>query len=128
MNMENKPIPFFMAYPLPLFLDEETNAMRQAEYLKSMYPMAARQIEIIVSHALEILDYDESMIYDEYPDKIMIRRLMGMIYDQVATLPGMQNKKDLVDVLVIEDLLKRRDRRKEKKLDCSCGFMAKTLK
>ena len=65
---------------------------------------------------MQILDYEGSMIYDEYPDKIMMRRLMTIIYDQIKDDESMKNKRDIVDILVIEDILNRRQKSQQQKL------------
>ena len=56
------------------------------------------------------------MIYDEYPDKIMMRRLMTIIYDQIKDDESMKNKRDIVDILVIEDILNRRQKSQQQKI------------
>lgn len=117
MDLTNHPVPFYMTYPLPLYFEEERKRAREAEYLKSMYPADARKIQKIVENAMQILDYEGSMIYDEYPDKIMLRRLMGIIYDQIKDDDSLKDKKDIVDILVIEDVMKRRQKpRKTQKI------------
>lgn len=110
MDTSNHPVPFYMTYPLPLYFDEERKRAREAEYFKSMYPADARKIQKIVEDAMHILDYEGSMIYDEYPDKIMLRRLMGIIYDQIKEDDGLKDKKDIVDILVIEEVARRRQK------------------
>ncbi|NBH84165.1 hypothetical protein D7X88_14855 [bacterium C-53] len=116
MDINNHPVPFYMTYPLPLYFEEERRRAREAEYLKSMYPADARKIQGIVENAMQILDYEGSMIYDEYPDKIMMRRLMTIIYDQIKDDESMKNKRDIVDILVIEDILNRRQKSQQQKI------------
>lgn len=116
MDINNHPVPFYMTYPLPLYFEEERRRAREAEYLKSMYPADARKIQGIVENAMQILDYEGSMIYDEYPDKIMMRRLMTIIYDQIKDDESMKDKRDIVDILVIEDILNRRQKSQQQKI------------
>lgn len=114
MGDDFHPAPFFMTYPLPLYFAEERKMAREAEYLKSLYPADARKIQQIVESAMAILDYEESMIYDDYPDKIMLRKIMGTIYVQISDMQDADKKKDLVDILVIEDLIRKRDKHNRK--------------
>ncbi|XCP84975.1 hypothetical protein ABXS75_18415 [Roseburia hominis] len=80
--METK-LPFYMAYPTPfLFADDKTEA-RDYEYLKSMYPDMAKRILPYVEEECDRLEYDNSMIYDEYPDKLQLRLMCRRIYDKV---------------------------------------------
>lgn len=100
------------------YIFENMKAAREKEYLKSMYPREAKRIQKAVEDALEILDYEDSMIYDDYPDKLMLRKLMQTIYHQLFDIEGMQDekgKRDLVDILVIQDIMKRRERSGRKK-------------
>lgn len=115
MDISSHPVPFYMTYPLPLYFEEERRRAREAEYLKSMYPADARKIQKIVEDAMQILDYEGSMIYDEYPDRIMLRRLMAIIYDQIKDDEILKDKKDIVDILVIEDIMGRRLKNQQQK-------------
>jgi hypothetical protein len=63
---------------------------------------------------MAILDYEESMIYDDYPDKIMLRKIMSTIYVQISDMQDADKKKDLVDILVIEDLIRKREKHNRK--------------
>lgn len=81
-RMETK-LPFYMAYPTPfLFADDKTEA-RDYEYLKSMYPDMAKRILPYVEEECDRLEYDNSMIYDEYPDKLQLRLMCRRVYDRV---------------------------------------------
>lgn len=68
-------LPFYMTYPLPLYYQEEDTAMRDLEYLQQMYPAEAKKYQKIIAGLLDKLDYEGSMIYDEYPDRWQIYRL-----------------------------------------------------
>ena len=76
-------LPFYMAYPLPLYYQQEDTVTRDLEYLQQMYPAAARKYQKIIAEVLDHIDYDGSMIYDEYPDKWQIYRLTQIIVDKI---------------------------------------------
>ena len=94
---ERKILPFYMTYPLPMYYEEEETIIRDLEYLQQMYPKEAKRYQKVISGILDKLDYEGSMIYDEYPDKWQLYKL----------------SKDITD----------RIRREDEKVDPSCGDM-----
>ncbi len=72
-----------MAYPLPLFYQEEDAAARDLEYLQQMYPAEAKRYQKIIADVLNKIDYEGSVIYDEYPDKWQLYRLTKIIMDKI---------------------------------------------
>lgn len=72
-----------MAYPLPMFYQQEDTVTRDLEYLQQMYPAEAKKYQKIIAEVLDKLDYEGSMIYDEYPDKWQIYRLTQMVVDKI---------------------------------------------
>ena len=76
-------LPFYMAYPLPLYYQQEDNVTRDLEYLQQMYPVQAKKYQKIIAEMLDRIDYDGSMIYDEYPDRWQIYRMTQMIVDKI---------------------------------------------
>lgn len=44
--MENK-LPFYMAYPVPLLYNDDRNARRDYDYMKSIYPDTAKRVLLI---------------------------------------------------------------------------------
>ena len=65
--------------------------MRDIEYLKSMYPPGIRILQNYVSEACDQLDYKNSPMYDEYPDRMLINRLCSSICDTVVSAEGMES-------------------------------------
>ena len=77
-------LPFYMAYPLPMYYQQEDSVTRDLEYLQQMYPAQAKKYQKIIAETLDHIDYEGSMIYDEYPDKWQIYRLTQMIMDKIS--------------------------------------------
>ena len=73
--MEQRPLPFYMTYPMPYRFFEENEMVKDLEYLQQMYPARAKRYQKRIAEILNRLDYTGSMIYDEYPDKLMLYRL-----------------------------------------------------
>ena len=84
INMnQSRILPFYMAYPLPMYYQQEDSVTRDLEYLQQMYPSQARKFQKTIAETLDHIDYEGSMIYDEYPDKWQIYRLTHMITDKI---------------------------------------------
>ena len=62
-------LPFYMAYQnqLPIDTAWERENSRDVSYMKSMYPAEVKKILPYVEAECDRLEYDVSMIYDEYP-------------------------------------------------------------
>ena len=72
-----------MTYPLPLYYQQEDTVTRDLEYLQQMYPEEAKRYQKIIADILDHIDYEGSMIYDEYPDKWQIYRLTQIVTDKI---------------------------------------------
>lgn len=83
---QSRILPFYMAYPLPLYYQEEDTVTRDLEYLQQMYPLEAKKYQKIIAETLDRLDYEGSMIYDEYPDRWQIYRLTQVIVDKIKKM------------------------------------------
>lgn len=59
---------------------------RDLEYLQQMYPAEAKKYQKIIADILDRLDYEGSMIYDEYPDRWQIYRLTQVVVDKLKKL------------------------------------------
>ncbi len=70
-----------MSYPMPYRFFEENEMVRDLEYLQQMYPARAKRYQKRIVEILNRLDYTGSMIYDEYPDKLMLYRLAHDVTD-----------------------------------------------
>ena len=124
-----------MAYPMDLKeYGEEKRDRRDVEYMKSMYPMSAKKILPYVEEECDRIEYEGSMIYDEYPDRLLLYLMAGRIYDrmkegekkeiameiekeQVETQELKRKKKDreetlmdLVQILLYQEIVQRRCR------------------
>ncbi|MBO5474664.1 MAG: hypothetical protein J6A08_12920 [Lachnospiraceae bacterium] len=80
---QSRILPFYMAYPLPMYYQQEDTVTRDLEYLQQMYPTEAKKYQKIIAEVLDKIDYEGSMIYDEYPDKWQIYRLTQIIVDKI---------------------------------------------
>ena len=119
---ERKILPFYMTYPLPMYYQEEDSIIRDLEYLQQMYPKEARKYQKLIASVLDKLDYEGSLIYDEYPDRWQLYKLSMDILDRIKRQEiredGSVDKKeppekwewigDLVQILLFYEIYKRR--------------------
>lgn len=79
--MENK-LPYYMAYPMPLVYDDERRERMDFEYMKSMYPDAAKKLLPYIEDECDRMEFEGSMIYDEYPDRLQLRLIGSRLLDK----------------------------------------------
>jgi len=117
--MEKK-LPFYMAYPIPLLYDDERLYRRDYDYMKSIYPDTAKRMVPYIEEECDRMEYDGSMLYDEYPDRLQLRLMCRRIYDRAKEEEKDSGKwlQDLVEVMVYQELCRRRQehRRYKRKL------------
>lgn len=83
--------------------------------MKSLYPETARRLLPYIEDECDRMEYDCSMIYDEYPDQLQLNLMGKRIYDRAKEKeenPG-EWLRDLIQVMMYQEVYKRRsDRRK----------------
>lgn len=122
MQRENI-LPFYMIYPLPLTGQEEA-MMRDLEYMQQLYPADAKKYQKKIAAVLDTIDYEGSLLYDEYPCRWQMYRLSESV---VAILKReAQDKKEeisaekwawiaeMVQILLYYEVYKRRHTNKNK--------------
>ena len=112
---ERRIMPFYMAYPMPMFGQQENTVMRDLEYMQQMYPKEAKRYQKLIAGILDKMDYEGSMIYDEYPDRLQLRLMCRRIYDKAEKEeenPGAWLM-DLIEVMTYQELCRRRVEHRE---------------
>lgn len=79
----NKKLPYYLAYPMPLAYDDERIERMDFEYMKSLYPEIPRRILPYVEEECDRMEYENSMVYDEYPDRLQLRLMCGRICENI---------------------------------------------
>ena len=124
----NEKMPYYMAYPVPFSYDDERTERRDIEYLRSMYPDIPKRLLPYVEEECDRLDYEGSMLYDEYPDKYTLYHLCSKIHKKIEEeMPqkemGSQERRgpdknfmdELIQVLLCQELVRRRCRRSRRR-------------
>lgn len=113
--MEQK-LPYYMMYPTPFLFDDDKTEERDYEYLKSMYPDMAKRILPYVEEECDRMEYDNSMMFDEYPDKLQLRLMGRRIYDKV-TDDEKPDEEAVEEPQISEMALRMRERRRPPRQD-----------
>lgn len=79
-------LPYYMAYPTPLAYDDERKERQDIEYMRSMYPDMVKRILPFVEDECDRMEYEGSMIYDEYPDRLSIQLMCSRICDRLEEI------------------------------------------
>lgn len=77
-------------FPVSMDITDEEQMERDMEYLRSMYPDMAKRIQRYVDDECDKMEYDGSMMFDEYPDRTMLRKIGNDIYDKVNEEGGLE--------------------------------------
>jgi len=130
-------LPYYMAYPMPSLLDDTKQDKRDMDYLKSLYPNTVKIILMHVEDECDRLEYEGSMMYDEYPDQLQMHMVCSRICKKVQEAnqeesdmmqqeveaqnrfndrrPGFRPRppqndplRDIVQVLFFQELMRRR--------------------
>ena len=82
MDFRHRIFPFYMTYPevTGRYYEQDRDVMRDLEYLQQLYPLEVRYFQKRVGEILDRMDYEGSIIYDEYPDRLGLERLLESIW------------------------------------------------
>ena len=105
---QSRILPFYMAYPLPMYYQQEDSVTRDLEYLQQMYPAQAKKFQKLIAETLDHIDYEGSMIYDEYPDRYCLQALAGSMLKALEKEEEDPPTQDIVQVLLLTEIYKRR--------------------
>ena len=83
--------------------------------LQEMYPIMARRLKPYVDEVCSLLEYPGSMMYDEYPDQLSLRKKSLEIWERAEKgerfgkdAPGWEQVQYLICVLLLQEMMRRR--------------------
>ena len=79
-------MPYYMGFPMQQMFTMELEYEQDMERMKSFYPEEARHVQALVEEECDKMEYEGSMMFDEYPDQVMLREICSRIYDEVNRL------------------------------------------
>ena len=77
-------MPYSLMYPYPDLYMSEMETERDLQYLQQMYPADAKRMQKKVEEACDKLEYEGSMMYDEYPDRVSMMLICDRIANEMA--------------------------------------------
>ncbi len=57
-------------------------------YMKEMYPDLAKKIQVYVDEECDRMEYDGSIMFDEYPDRVLIYQIVRRVLDRLMADGG----------------------------------------
>ncbi len=87
-------MPFYMSYPIQNVYMTELEYERDMERMKELYPEEAKRIQKLVEEECDKMEYEGSMMFDEYPDRVTLKVICDRIY-QLASQPQEQAEPEL---------------------------------
>ncbi len=72
----------------------EDRILEDMEYLQQMYPAYSRRYQGIIKSVVDKMDYDGSFIYDQYPDKLTLQRMVSSVMSVIKANEEKENAKN----------------------------------
>ena len=109
--------PFYTTYANPLLYEGERMQDKEFDLMKSYYPGTVQHIQEKIEEECDLMDYEGSRLYDEYPDRFMLYHSCSQIKEEMAADTSAQEMPggfldDLIEVLVYQEISRRRCRRR----------------
>lgn len=76
-------MPFYMSYPMQNLYLTEMEYEKDMERMKELYPRETGRILECVEEECDKMEYEGSLMFDEYPDRLMLEMVVDRIYDKV---------------------------------------------
>lgn len=96
--------------------DDNRDTGRDMEYFQAMYPEKMKKIQMRVNDLCDTMDYEGSILYDEFPDRIGLGKLGDEIYRQEISEDADEKEAEwlraAVEVLLYHEICRRRVRRR----------------
>ena len=110
---------YYMNYPYYDIFSRRNDESRDMIYMRKMYPETMMEIQQIVDDECDMMEYDGSLMFDEYPDRIMLDRFRVKVCDRVhgecKCVEKCKDKdmvNDAVSVMLCNEMCRRRCRRR----------------
>ncbi len=91
--------PFYLQYPMYGIWDEQQQCMKDYEYMRQMYPREIATMQDFVEDVCDRMEYDGSVMYEEYPDRVSMILLRNEIMER------MRNEQSLMDEFAMQEAL-----------------------
>ncbi len=83
-QFETPKMPFYMTYPMQNLYLTEMEYEKDMERMKELYPKEVKQILEYVEEECDKMEYEGSLMFDEYPDRLMLEMVVDRIYQKAS--------------------------------------------
>ena len=84
MQFDAPKMPFYMSYPMQNLYLTEMEYEKDMERMKELYPREVKRILEFVEDECDKMEYEGSLMFDEYPDRLMLEMVVDRIYQNAA--------------------------------------------
>ena len=110
-QMDVNRMPFYMSYPMQNLYLTEMEYEKDMERMKELYPREIKQLVESVEEACDKMEYEGSLMFDEYPDRFMMEQITDKIYEKMrGNQPISEEMRHLIGVLLNNEIYRRRCR------------------
>ena len=100
---------------------EQMEDVEDKKRIMEMYPLMARRLQPYVEECCDRLEYEGSMMYDEYPDRLSLLLKSQEVWEQAQkrenfgeNSPDWEQIRDLTGVLLLQEMLVRRKKKRRR--------------
>ncbi|MBO5524173.1 MAG: hypothetical protein J5986_10955 [Roseburia sp.] len=83
MQLGAPKMPFYMTYPMQNLYLTEMEYEKDMDRMKELYPREVKRILEIVEDECDKMEYEGSLMFDEYPDRLMLEQVVDRIYGRL---------------------------------------------
>ena len=76
-------VPFYMSYPMQNLYLTEMEYEKDMDRMKELYPRDVARIMEVIEDECDKMEYEGSLMFDEYPDRLMLEQVTERIYQTV---------------------------------------------
>lgn len=84
-QFEAPKMPFYMSYPMQNLYLTEMEYEKDMDRMKELYPGDVKQILEYVEDECDKMEYEGSLMFDEYPDRLMLEMVVDRIYQRMSS-------------------------------------------
>ncbi len=81
-------MPFYMSYPMQNLYLTEMEYEKDMDRMKELYPKEVKRILEYVEDECDKMEYEGSLMFDEYPDRLMLEMVVDRICRKVMEETG----------------------------------------
>lgn len=81
-------MPFYMSYPMQNLYLTEMEYEKDMDRMKELYPREVKRILEYVEDECDKMEYEGSLMFDEYPDRLMLEMVVDRVQRKVMDESG----------------------------------------